>query len=146
MPTYVCHECAETGTNDRPLATRSNGYFYHDDCWVVANTDMTDGNPEARSEFVNGLAELFSAAIRAGVTEPQLRADFEACLSVQMFEDERPQPEGAWQCSDGHMFRYEPPPASPPWCGRAGCHASGSFVWIIKDEVPARDWLPEETS
>src|SRR6476660_7084471 len=24
--------------------------------------------------------------------------------------------DGAWQCGAGHMFRYEPPPAWPPWC------------------------------
>jgi hypothetical protein len=54
------------------------------------------------------------------------------------------EPEGAWQCGAGHMFRYEPPPASPPWCAKPDCHA-GDFRWIIKDEVTADDWLPDET-
>src|SRR4051794_33129934 len=44
---------------------------------------------------------------------------------------------GAWQCSNGHMFRYEPPPASPPWCAKTGCQAV-NFRWIIKDEVTER--------
>src|SRR5277367_5216962 len=48
--------------------------------------------------------------------------------------------DGAWQCGDGHMFQYEPPPASPPWCIRTTCHA-GDFRWIIKDEVTSRDWV-----
>lgn len=51
--------------------------------------------------------------------------------------------EGAWQCGNGHMFRYEPPPASPPWCSKTDCR-SMSFAWIIKDEVTGRDWLPDE--
>jgi hypothetical protein len=51
--------------------------------------------------------------------------------------------DGAWQCGAGHMFRYEPPPASPPWCFKPDCHA-GNFRWIIKDEVTSQDWLPDE--
>lgn len=51
--------------------------------------------------------------------------------------------DGAWQCGRGHMFRYEPPPASPPWCPKPGCHA-GNFRWIIKDEVTSKDWLPDK--
>lgn len=54
-----------------------------------------------------------------------------------------PTDEGAWQCGDGHMFRYEPPPASPPWCVVLGCKA-GDFRWILKDEVTGRDWLPDD--
>ena len=50
--------------------------------------------------------------------------------------------DGAWQCGAGHIFRYEPPPAWPPWCIKGGCDA-GDFRWIIKDEVTGRDWLPE---
>jgi hypothetical protein len=41
------------------------------------------------------------------------------------------------------MFRYEPPPAWPPWCPKPECHA-GDFRWIIKDEVTSRDWLPDD--
>jgi hypothetical protein len=52
------------------------------------------------------------------------------------------QEEGAWQCGAGHMFRYEPPPASPPWCAKTGCQA-GDFRWIIKNEVTDRDWFPD---
>jgi hypothetical protein len=52
--------------------------------------------------------------------------------------------EGAWMCSDGHMFRYARPPAYPPWCAVEGCRATGKFVWIVKDEVTSRDWLPED--
>jgi hypothetical protein len=51
--------------------------------------------------------------------------------------------EGAWQCGDGHMFRYQPPPAFPPWCGKIKCKA-GNFRWILKDEVTSGDWLPEK--
>jgi hypothetical protein len=51
------------------------------------------------------------------------------------------EPEGAWQCSDGHMFRYEPPPAWPPFCAVAGCFARGEFRWILKDDVTSRDWI-----
>jgi hypothetical protein len=47
---------------------------------------------------------------------------------------------GAWQCAVGHMFRYEPPPAEPPWCGEQGCDAGG-FRWIELNEVTVRDWL-----
>jgi hypothetical protein len=43
------------------------------------------------------------------------------------------------------MFRYEPPPAWPPWCIRTDCSA-GDFRWIIKDKVTGRDWLPEGES
>jgi hypothetical protein len=41
------------------------------------------------------------------------------------------------------MFRYEPPPASPPWCAKARCQA-GNFRWIIKNEVTERDWPPTD--
>jgi hypothetical protein len=51
--------------------------------------------------------------------------------------------EGAWQCGDGHMFFYAPPPAYPPWCSKPGCFAKGEFKWIIKDEVTSRDWPPK---
>jgi hypothetical protein len=51
--------------------------------------------------------------------------------------------EGAWQCGAGHMFRYEPPPASPPWCPKPECHA-GNFRWIVKDEVTSKDWIPRK--
>jgi hypothetical protein len=65
--------------------------------------------------------------------------------SKPFVEDNEPtnEEEGAWQCGDGHMFRYEPPPTTPPWCGKEGCQA-GDFRWIIKDEVTGRDWLPPE--
>ena len=58
---------------------------------------------------------------------------------VSPSNDERA--EGAWMCGDGHLFRYEPPPSYPPWCGNAKCFAGG-FKWIIKNEVTERDWLP----
>ncbi len=48
--------------------------------------------------------------------------------------------DGAWQCGDGHMFEYEPPPASPPWCPTIACR-SMDFRWIVKDDVTGRDWL-----
>jgi hypothetical protein len=51
--------------------------------------------------------------------------------------------EGLWQCPDGHMYAYEPPPAYPPFCGRVGCFAPGEHRWIIKDEVTGRDWPKE---
>lgn len=38
--------------------------------------------------------------------------------------------DGMWQCPDGHLFRYEPPPAYPPWCGHPGCFAGGEITWI----------------
>jgi hypothetical protein len=50
--------------------------------------------------------------------------------------------DGAWQCGAGHVFGYEPPPASPPWCVVLGCKA-GDYRWIVKDEVTERDWIPE---
>jgi hypothetical protein len=43
------------------------------------------------------------------------------------------------------MFRYEPPPAWPPWCANAKCN-TGGFRWIIKDEVNSRDWLLETSA
>ena len=49
---------------------------------------------------------------------------------------------GAWQCEAGHMFRYEAPPASPPWCKEVGCE-TGSFRWVQKDEVTSEDWIWE---
>jgi hypothetical protein len=42
---------------------------------------------DARSDFIDELAEQFSRLIRAGVPEDQIRADFEACLSLQVFTD-----------------------------------------------------------
>lgn len=64
--------------------------------WCVASMDTMHHvarltKDEARGEFVDGLAGLFSDAITAGITEEELRADFEACLSVQAFDD-RPTP------------------------------------------------------
>jgi hypothetical protein len=55
------------------------------------------------------------------------------------------QEDGAWMCGVGHMFHYEAPPAEPPWCGHPECQALG-FVWIIKDDVTSRDWIPEGQS
>lgn len=49
--------------------------------------------------------------------------------------------EGAWQCGNGHMFRYEPPPLRPPWCVKTTC-LNLDFRWILRDEVTGKDWLP----
>lgn len=50
--------------------------------------------------------------------------------------------EGAWKClKNGHWFKYEPPPAWPPWCAIEGCDSPG-FVWIVKDDVTGKDWPP----
>lgn len=49
--------------------------------------------------------------------------------------------EGAWKCSEGHWFKYEPPPAWPPWCAIEGCDAA-EIIWIEKDDITSKDWPP----
>lgn len=76
-----------------------------------------------------------------GGHDPEWQREFD-CEFGCMPMDHGIEPEGAWQCGNGHMFRYEPPPASPPWCARAECY-SMSFIWILRDEATDRDWLPD---
>jgi hypothetical protein len=84
-----CHCCRTYahGHNDRPCVVC--GHYTNPGPGnaepVAAWDGSPDSHPGARAAFTDGLAELFSEAIRAGVTEDELRADFEGCLSVQAF-------------------------------------------------------------
>lgn len=70
--------------------------------------------------------------------DPEFNCEF-GCMPMDHGEE----PKGAWQCGNGHMFRYEPPPESPPWCSKIDCR-SMNFIWIIKNDITGRDWLPDQ--